>query len=54
MFLNDTYYYSIYIYTYIYTQVKVNRLSLYIEHDKFWLLFKTYDITMYHVGVDSD
>lgn len=28
-------------YIYLYTQMKVNRLSFYIEHCKFWLLFET-------------
>ena len=27
-------------YIYIYIQMEMNRLSLYIEHDKFWLLFE--------------
>lgn len=40
MFLTEAYYYSIYIYLYIYIQMEVNRLSFYIEHYKFWLLFE--------------
>lgn len=44
MFLTETYYYS--IYKYIYTQMKVSRLCLYTEHDKFWLSFEIHEITV--------